>query len=43
MVVGLVAQISGSLETGLFVLCAATGVGVIAGGLYPNSREAPTT
>jgi cyanate permease len=43
LVVGLVAQISGSLETGLFVLCACTGVGVIAGGLYPNSRGAPTT
>jgi len=43
MVVGLVTQISGSLETGLFVLCACTGVGVIAGGLYPNSRGAPTT
>ena len=42
MVVGLVAQISGSLETGLCVLCACTGVGVIAGVLYPNSRGAPT-
>jgi cyanate permease len=38
MVVGLVAQRSGSLETGLFVLCALTGVGVIAGWLYPKSR-----
>jgi len=36
MVVGLVAQLSGSLETGLFVLCAFTGVGVIAGWLYPR-------
>jgi len=41
MVVGLVAQLSGSLETGLFVLCAFTGVGVIAGWLYPNKRETP--
>ena len=42
MVVGLVAQLSGSLETGLFVLCAFTGVGVIAGWLYPKSRGTPT-
>lgn len=42
MVVGLVAQISGSLETGLFVLCACTGIGVIAGWLYPRSHGAPT-
>jgi hypothetical protein len=41
MVVGLVAQLSGSLEKGLFVLCAATGVGVIAGWLYPQRRGAP--
>ena len=39
MVIGLVAQRSGSLETGLFVLCALTGVGVIAGWLYPKSRS----
>jgi cyanate permease len=37
MVVGLVAQRSGSLETGLFVLCALTGVGIIAGWLYPQA------
>jgi predicted MFS family arabinose efflux permease len=37
LVVGLVAQHSGSLETGLFVLCALTGVGVIAGWLYPSN------
>ena len=42
MVVGLIAQISGSLETGLFVLCALTGVGVIAGLLYPNSHGTQT-
>jgi cyanate permease len=42
MVVGLVAQISGSLETGLFVLCTCTGIGVIAGWVYPNSHGAPT-
>jgi cyanate permease len=42
LVVGLVAQWSGSLETGLFVLCAGTGVGVIAGWLYPNNRATPT-
>jgi cyanate permease len=42
MVVGLIAQISGSLETGLFVLCAGTGVGVLAGWLYPYSHETRT-
>jgi cyanate permease len=42
MVVGLVAQLSGSLETGFFVLCASTGVGVIAGWLYPKSRDTQT-
>ena len=42
MVVGLIAQRSGSLETGLCVLCACTGVGVIAGWLYPKSRGTPT-
>ena len=37
MIVGLVTELSGSLETGLCVLCAGTGVGVIAGWLYPRS------
>jgi cyanate permease len=38
MVVGLVAQLTGSLQTGLLVLCVLTGVGVIAGWLYPDKR-----
>jgi cyanate permease len=42
MVVGLITQRSGSLETGLFVLCACTGIGVIAGWLYPQHRGMPT-
>jgi predicted MFS family arabinose efflux permease len=36
MVTGLVAQRTGSLQTGLLVLCLCTGIGVIAGALYPN-------
>jgi cyanate permease len=36
MVVGLVAQLTGSLQTGLLALCALTGVGVIAGWRYPS-------
>jgi cyanate permease len=38
MVVGLVAQLTGSLQTGLLVLCVLTGVGVIAGWLYPSNE-----
>jgi NNP family nitrate/nitrite transporter-like MFS transporter len=36
LVVGLVAQLTGSLQTGLLVLCVLTGVGVIAGWRYPR-------
>jgi ACS family hexuronate transporter-like MFS transporter len=36
LVVGLVAQLTGSLQTGLLVLCMLTGVGVIAGWRYPR-------
>jgi cyanate permease len=39
MVVGLVAQLTGSLQTGLLVLCVLTGVGIIAGWQYPRTRE----
>ena len=38
LVVGLVTQLTGSLQTGLLVLCVLTGVGVIAGWRYPGSR-----
>ena len=38
MITGLVAQLTGSLQTGLLVLCLFTGVGVIAGALYPSRR-----
>lgn len=41
MVVGLVTQITGSLQTGLLVLCGLTGVGVIAGLLYPHAQPKP--
>ena len=40
MVVGLVAQLTGSLQQGLLVLCVLTGVGVLAGWWYPNSQDA---
>jgi predicted MFS family arabinose efflux permease len=36
MVTGIVAQWTGSLQTGLLVLCLLTGVGVIAGLCYPS-------
>jgi len=38
MVVGLVAQLTGSLQTGLLALCILTGVGVIAGWWYPSKQ-----
>lgn len=38
MVTGLVTELTGSLQTGLLVLCALTGVGVIAGWLYPSTQ-----
>ena len=37
LVVGLVAQLTDSLQTGLVVLCALTGVGVLAGWWYPSA------
>src|SRR5215831_3496276 len=40
MVVGLVAQLTGSLQQGLLVLCMLTGVGVLAGWWYPSSQDA---
>jgi predicted MFS family arabinose efflux permease len=36
VITGLVAQLTGSLQTGLVVLCLITGVGVVAGVLYPS-------
>ena len=36
MVVGIVAQLSGSIQTGLLVMALLTGVGVVAGLAYPN-------
>jgi DHA1 family inner membrane transport protein len=40
MLTGLVAQLSGSLQLGLLTLCLLTGIGVIAGWLYPSSTSA---
>ena len=40
MVVGLVAQLTGSLQQGLLVLCMLTGVGVMAGWWYPSQQDA---
>jgi len=40
MVVGLVAQLTGSLQRGLLVLCVLTGVGVLAGWWYPSAQDA---
>jgi predicted MFS family arabinose efflux permease len=39
VVTGLVTQLTGSLQTGFVVLCGLTGVGVVAGLLYPSSRQ----
>ena len=39
MVTGLVAELTGSLQTGLLTLCLMTGIGVITGLLYPHSEE----
>ena len=36
VVTGVIAQITGSVETGLVVLCLGTGVGIVSGFLYPN-------
>jgi len=40
MVVGLVAEWTGSLQQGLLVLCVLTGVGVLAGWWYPSQQDA---
>jgi predicted MFS family arabinose efflux permease len=40
MVVGLVAQLTGSLQQGLLVLCVLTSVGVLAGWWYPSQQGA---
>jgi hypothetical protein len=40
MLTGLVAQLSGSLQLGLLTLCLLTGIGVIAGWLYPSPPRA---
>src|SRR5215831_4438241 len=40
MIVGLVAQLTGSLQMGLLVLCMMTGVGVLAGWWYPSQQDA---
>jgi cyanate permease len=40
LVTGLVAQVTGSLQTGLLVLCMLTGVGAIAGIWYPPQQKA---
>jgi hypothetical protein len=40
VVTGVVAQWTGSLQTGLLVLCLLTGVGVIAGLCYPSQPKA---
>jgi predicted MFS family arabinose efflux permease len=39
MVTGLVTELTGSLQTGLLVLCVLTGVGVIAGWRYPRIQS----
>lgn len=39
MVTGFMAERTGSLQTGLLVLCLLTGVGVITGLLYPSQRR----
>lgn len=38
MITGLVAERTGSLQTGLLTLCLLTGIGVISGWLYPSQR-----
>jgi cyanate permease len=38
LVTGLVTEFTGSLQTGLLVLCVLTGVGVLAGWRYPRTR-----
>ncbi len=41
VITGLVAQLTGSLQTGLVVLCLLTGVGVVAGVMYPTHKTDP--
>jgi len=36
VVAGLVAQITGSLQTGLVTICLITGLGVVASAFYPG-------
>ena len=38
VITGLVAQVTGSLQTGLMVLCLLTSVGVVAGVMYPTHK-----
>lgn len=40
VITGMVAQLTGSLQTGLVVLCLLTGLGVIAGLMYPSHMPA---
>ena len=39
LITGLVAQLTGSIQTGLIVLSLITGIGVIAGLLYPSQSR----
>jgi hypothetical protein len=39
MVTGFVAELTGSLQMGLLVLCLLTGVGVMTGLLYPSQQK----
>ncbi len=41
MVTGWVTQLTGSLQTGLLVLCLCTGIGILTGALYPNDPRHP--
>ena len=42
VVTGLVAQLTGSLQTGLLTLCLLTGLGVVVSAFYPRSTERAT-
>ena len=41
VITGLVAELTGSLQTGLVVLCLLTGIGAVAGVLYPAHKTLP--
>lgn len=41
IVTGYITELTGSLHTGLVVLCLLTGIGVIAGWCYPDVRQQP--